>query len=61
MIGDHPDIVSMEKTGYPTWNQPESIYCDECGTCLDDKDVYEDRYHSHLCRECLCMLHEKVW
>lgn len=58
-IPDHPEIRSMEKTGYPTWNQPEPIYCDECGRNLDSETIYSDRLHTNLCADCLLMLHEK--
>lgn len=58
-IPDHPDIVSAMRTGYPTWNQPKSHYCEECGECLDDETVYEDNMHDYLCRACLLTLHEK--
>ena len=61
MIGDHPDIVEIERTGYPSWCQPQSHYCEECGVCLDDEEVYEDNAHDYLCKECLCMLYEKRW
>ena len=58
-IPDHPEIVSAMRTGYPTWNQPQSIHCGECGKNLDGETVYEDRYYEHLCADCLLMLHEK--
>jgi len=55
----HPEITWAERTGYPSYNQPKSHYCEECGECLDDKEVYADRIHEYLCKECLLMLHEK--
>lgn len=58
-IPDHPDIRAAMLTGYPTWKQPKTYYCEECGAPLDEGDVYEDAYHEYLCRECLCTLHEK--
>lgn len=58
---DDPEIIMVERTGYPSWNQPESHYCEECGQCLDDEDMYEDDNHDYLCRECLCSLYEKRW
>ena len=61
MLGDHPDIVWAERTGYPSWNQPKSIYCEECGKCLDDEPVYESGVHDCLCDECLLALHKKWW
>ena len=60
-IPDHPEIVSAMRTGYPSWNQPESIYCGECGECLDDEDVYESYGHEFLCKDCLLTLHKKWW
>ena len=38
----HPEITWIERTGYPSYNQPTSHYCEECGKCLDDEDEYED-------------------
>jgi hypothetical protein len=61
MMREHPEIESALRTGYPTWNQPKSIYCEECGKCLDDEDEYEDINHEHLCEECLLTLHKKWW
>lgn len=60
-IPDHPEIVSAMRTGYPTWNQPESHYCEECGKCLDDEEVYECCGYEFLCLECLCATHKKWW
>lgn len=62
-IPDHPDIVSAMKTGYPSWNQPDESrpYCEECGECLEDEDLYYDESHNCLCRKCLLFLHEKSW
>lgn len=59
-VPDHPEIQSIERTGYPTWNQPEDriIYCGECG-CEIVGDVYEDDSYDYLCRDCLLMLHKK--
>ena len=58
-IPNHPEIERALKTGYPSWNQPKSCYCEECGKCLDDEQVYEDTTHRYLCKECLLILHEK--
>jgi hypothetical protein len=58
MIPDHPDIQSIERTGYPQDNQPVPIYCGECGCELQD-DVYEDNYYDYLCERCLLRLHKK--
>ena len=58
---EHPDITSALRTGYPTWNQEKSYYCESCGDCLDDKEIYEDSVHEYLCKACLLTLHEKSW
>lgn len=58
---DHPVIEWCERTGYPQWNQPKSCYCQNCGECLDNKEVYADRAYEFLCKECLLILHEKQW
>lgn len=61
IIPDHPDIASAMATGYPSWNQPKSHYCDRCGRCLDDETIYEDDDYEYLCEYCLESLHEKSW
>lgn len=60
-VPDHPDIRSALLTGYPRGGQPESIFCDECGTDITDEDKYEDCRHECLCKECLLSLHFKSW
>lgn len=32
--------------------------CDICGKVLDGSELYEDRFHTALCMECLCALHK---
>lgn len=59
ILRDHPDIEWTERTGYPEWNQPQSIYCGECAKCLDDEDIFEDAQYEHLCEECLLRIHRK--
>ena len=54
----HPEITWAEHTGYPSWNQPQDIYCDRCGDIIDD-EVYEDEYHDCLCLDCLMKTHLK--
>lgn len=61
MIGDHPEIECAMQTGYPSWNQPMSFYCEECGEDITDTTMYEDDRHEFLCRACLLTLHEKDW
>ena len=59
-IDDHPEIKSYLRTGYSTFEQPEKIYCEECGKEIGDYEIpYEDATHTYLCRECLLTLHEK--
>lgn len=55
----HPEITWAERTGYPSWSQPEPCYCEECGKCLDDEEIYADSVHKFLCKDCLLTLHEK--
>ena len=55
----HPEITWAERTGYPSWNQPKTHYCEECGENLEGKEVYADRVHEFLCKDCLLTLHEK--
>lgn len=56
---EHPEIGWAERTGYPSWNQPKSLICDDCGNEIEDGEVYEDRLHTTLCRDCLLRLHKK--
>ena len=60
-LPDHPEIESAMKTGYPSWNQPKTYYCDRCGCALDDGEIFEDDNHEYLCVDCLCNLYEKRW
>lgn len=59
MLGDHPEIESIMRTGYPTYAQPRDIYCGECGKDITDDDQYEDEHYAYLCRECLLYFHKK--
>lgn len=58
---EHPEVEMVYRTGYPSWNQPKSYYCEECGKNLDDEEIYADGAHEFLCKECLLILHEKSW
>lgn len=60
-LREHPDIEWAQRTGYPSWNQPKSNHCEECGKCLDDEEIYETDMHEFLCEECLLTLHKKWW
>jgi formylmethanofuran dehydrogenase subunit E len=53
-----PEITWAERTGYPSWNQPGDICCDECGEVIED-EVYEDEHNENLCLDCLLKLHLK--
>ena len=54
----HPEITWAERTGYPSWNQPVDVVCDNCDEIIDD-EVYEDEYNENLCLDCLLKLHLK--
>ena len=58
MVLQHPEIECAMMTGYPSWNQPREIQCDNCGDIIED-EVYEDEYNEHLCLDCLLKLHLK--
>lgn len=60
-LPDHPEIEWALRTGYPSWQQPASHYCEECGKNLDHEDEYEDGEHEYLCERCLLTLHKKWW
>ena len=57
---EHPEIGWAERTGYPSWNHPEEIYCQCCGDVIDE-DVYEDETYDTLCEFCLKQRHRKEW
>ena len=59
-LPDHPEIVSIEQTGYPTYCQPSLYFCIECGNEIEG-EIYEDEKYEFLCEKCLLMLHKKVW
>ena len=59
MIGDHPEIEMIMRTGYSSFNQPTSHYCEKCGDCLDDMDMFEDENYEYLCVDCLLGIHMK--
>lgn len=56
---EHPEIGWIERTGYPSWNQPRYCYCEMCGDELTADEVYEDDVHDYLCEMCLLKLHKK--
>lgn len=56
---DHPEIVSAEQTGYPSWHR-EPHCCDKCGEELGEY-VYYDLDYDNLCEDCLLELHRKAW
>ena len=56
-IPDHPDIRDIERTGYPSWNQPdETIYCERCGKEISDEDQFQMNHWKSLCVDCLLEL-----
>jgi hypothetical protein len=55
---ENPEIEWALRTGYPSWNQYQLIYCDECGDEIEGT-AYEDDRHEYLCESCLLALHEK--
>lgn len=58
---EHPEIGWMERTGYPSFAQPEIIRCEVCEEEIDEDDVYEDTLHECICGECLLRTHRKGW
>ena len=58
---EHPEIRCIERTGYPSFAQPEVLRCEVCDKELRDSEAYEDDNHEFLCKECLLYLHEKGW
>lgn len=51
---EHPDISSMESTGYPAFIDNDSaIYCDECGRLIERGDTYYNVFGHDICPECL--------
>lgn len=61
MLINHPEIESALATGYPSWNQPQTIRCEECGDDITDEDKYEDEDYEYLCERCLLARHKKGW
>ena len=60
IVGDHPEVVWIMRTGYPSFAQPKEPYCEECGKDLSHEISYEDNYHEYLCKRCLLNLHERI-
>lgn len=56
---DHPDIEWAQRTGYPSWNQPNPYVCEKCGEEIEFNECYEDENHEVLCDFCLLNLHRK--
>lgn len=54
---EHPEIGWAERTGYPSYNQPNEIRCERCGDVLED-EFYEDEEYDLLCLDCLRTLHD---
>lgn len=58
-LREHPDIDWAHRTGYPSWKQPKSYVCEECGDEIEFDDCYDDENHEILCEYCLRKLHRK--
>lgn len=58
-ILEHPEIRWVERTGYPSWNQPKYFNCEMCGDELTSDEVYEDLGYDYLCENCLLKLHKR--
>lgn len=58
-IPDHPEIECAMRTGYPSWGQPVTYFCEVCGEEVEFNECYEDDQHEHLCEYCLLKLHRK--
>ena len=56
---EHPEISWIRKTGYPSYDQPKEVYCQECGKDITDEVWYEDETHEFLCDNCLLYFHKK--
>lgn len=59
MIMNHPEVDWIEQTGYPSWNQPEELFCECCGRNLESKTVYFDEDFEILCKKCLLDRHKR--
>lgn len=55
---EHPEIDWALRTGYPSWNQWQPIYCDLCGDEIEG-DVYTLWPYENLCESCLLGLCKK--
>ena len=58
-VGDHPDVVSAMRTGYPRDLQPNYTECDVCHDELDQDECYQDELYDCLCENCLLTIHKK--
>ena len=58
---EHPEIEWVNRTGYPSWNQPQYYECERCHEELSFEDIFEDEDYEMLCKDCLCELHQKAW
>ena len=53
IVPDHPDIISCERTGYPSWNQPDPhVYCEICGKDITYEDKIDIADHEVMCVSC---------
>lgn len=59
-VPDHPEIVCIQLTGYPSYMQESNApHCEICGVEMDEGEVYEDAHYDCLCEECLLDIHKK--
>lgn len=58
-LPDHPEIRWAQATGYPSWNQPKTHYCEVCGKAMDDEEeIYDEKSDKYICEDCF---NEEDW
>ena len=55
-VPDHPDIVEIEKYGYPLRYLNEKVYCERCGKEVSTEDHFYSNDYDTLCVECYLTL-----
>lgn len=52
---EHPDIIAMERTGYPTSMDDDysHIYCDKCGRFIERGESFYNVFGHDICCDCL--------
>lgn len=56
---DHPEVLTIIRTGYPSWMQEKFVSCERCGELIEENESYEDDMYDVLCEDCLLKLHKK--